>query len=118
MIGSKYLLAAALVAAPALTQAAETVYSFDSVTGIEHRQQEVLVTGVVVGDSAPTTITLPWSTTELHPYNRCDQLFNVVLNQSGAYRLIVVTDIKTIFEGPGIPRDVLYFKRCAAELKP
>ena len=116
MIGNKCMLAAALALAPLATQAAETVYSFESVTGIEHRIQEVLITGVLINNSTPTTVTLPWPANASPPHPRCEQLFDVVLSQPGAYRLTVVTDTKIVYEGGGTPTEVLFLKRCASEL--
>lgn len=118
MIGNKYILAAALACAPLATQATETVYTFDSVTSIEHRAADILITGVLVNDATPTTVTLPWGVGEI--YNRCDRVFNVVLGQPAAYQLTVATVIvmKPTMP-PGSPdTPVLTFARCKSTVKP
>lgn len=119
MIGKKYILAAALACAPFATQAAETVYTFDSVTGIEHRQNEVRIKGILLNHTTPTTVVLPWWTLPYH-YEHCPNVFNVVLSQPAAFTLTVVTELVT--EPPmhpgAPPMEVLHFRGCSADRKP
>lgn len=117
MIGNKSVLVAALVFASFATQAAETVYTFDSVTAIKHRIYQVSITGVLVNDSTPTTVTLPWND-GLNPQARCERLFNVVLSQPATYRLTVVTDVVTQPDPIGNPTQVVVFVGCEATAQP
>jgi hypothetical protein len=113
MIGNKYILAAALACAPFTTQGAETVYTFDSVAGIEHRSAEVRITGLLANATTPSTVTLPWSSGSL--FTRCESVFNAVLSMPGAYSLTVVTETRVVPD-PTFPS--LVFVRCSSELKP
>jgi hypothetical protein len=116
MFGKKYILSAVLACAPLVSHAAETVYTFDSTLAVEHTGSEVLISGILVNDTVPTTVTLPWLTGGLH--DRCEKVFNVVLSQPAAYTLTVATEMKTVGGIPGNPpSQQLFFTRCRAELK-
>lgn len=122
MIRHKCLLAAAFAFAfaPLATQAAETVYTFDSVTGIEHASTSTLIVrGILVNDTAPTSVSLPWGSGAA-PFDRCEKLFNVVLAEPAAFTLTVTTDIELRYVGPPpeTVTQVLVFKRCHADRKP
>lgn len=112
MMSCRYLLAAILACGPLASQAAETAYTFDSVAGVEHRYNEIRITGVLVNDTTPTTVTLPWGSSSL--YERCDRLFNIVLSLPGVYNLTVVTETRVVPD-PTIPS--LVFNRCSSMSK-
>ena len=112
MIGKKYILAAVLACAAFATQAAETAYTFDTLTGIEHRSNEVRLTGVLVNDTVPSTVSLP-SFGGGGLYDRCARAFENMLSLPGTYILTVVTDALP----PPSPTPVI-FVRCSLNFKP
>jgi len=118
MIGNKYILAAMLACAPLATQAAETVYTFDSVSGIEHLGDSVVITGIRVNDTVPSSVSLPWAAGQR--FDRCEKLFNVVLAAPAEFTLTVATELVTTWVGPPPERQVtiLVFNRCRADRKP
>jgi len=116
MFGKKYILSAVLACIPFVSHAAETVYTFDSPLAVEHTSSEVLISGILVNDTVPTTITLPWLSGGL--YERCEKVFNVVMSQPAAYTLSVATEMRPVAGFPGSPpTQQLFFTRCRAELK-
>ena len=120
MIGKKYTLAAVLACTTFAAQAAETIYTFDTVTGIQHRQNDVVIRGTLVSDATPTSVTLPWSqiTYPYTQYTRCADVFNVVLSNPAAFTLTVTTELVTEQSPLGGTTTTLYFRSCSADRKP
>jgi hypothetical protein len=116
MIGNNCFLAAALAFGPLAVQASDT-YTFDSITGIEHVQRQVLITGVLVNDSTPTTIAVEWTSSRGGPVTRCEALLSVVLSQPAAFRLTVTTQAENVVEN-GVPLTLDILKSCASQVKP
>lgn len=116
MIGSKRVLATALLAlSPFAAQAVETNYVFDHVSAVRARLSNVTITGILVGDSVPTSVTTPSG----GPTERCDRLFNLVLSQPGAYTLTVTIDTSFVtLPGDPTPVPLNTFVGCTVELKP
>jgi len=85
----KSLLASVLACASFAAHAAETVYTFDSVTRVEQRGS-LLITGVLVNETTPTTVTVPLSSGLLT--ESCLDLVNTVLARPEGYTLSVVTE--------------------------
>jgi hypothetical protein len=112
MTFNRHVLAAVLACAPLAAQAAETSYTFDNVTGIEHRGSEVRLTGVLVNDTLPSTVALPSFGGGGH-YDRCARAFESTLSLPGMYNLTVVVDTLP----PPSPTPVV-FVRCSLTLKP
>jgi hypothetical protein len=109
MMSSKYLLATLLAVASFSTQAAETDYTFDSVSKVKHRSSSIAITGVLVGDSAASTVTIPGSAF----FERCDKVLNLMMSSPGAYILTVTTEIFV-----SNPPPYTAFVGCSLELKP
>ena len=103
-------IAALFLSASFGAQAAETVYTFDSVTEFAHRQSYFDITGVLTNTTAPTTVSVPNG----GPFERCRDLFNLVLAHPGIYRLSVVTEPYT--DGSGIT--FTNFIRCSVSQIP
>ena len=119
MIGKKYIFAAVLASAPLATYA-QNVYTFENVVAIEHRPNQVLITGDLFDDIQRRTITLPLDSASGYGnmYERCDRVFNVVLSQPAAYDLTVVTELLFFPGNPGETGTVkLVFTSCRANLK-
>lgn len=119
MIGKKYILSAVLACAPLATHAAETFYSFSSVSSIEHTSGELEIIGTLLNNTA-AIVTLPWEIgyASGSVYERCEKVFNVVLSQPEAYALTVATEVQTIPGHPGFPDTLkLVFTRCRAHVK-
>lgn len=113
-MGNRYLLAALLAAVSFSTQAtAETNYKWDSVSAIKYAVVGSTVTGVIVGDSTPSTVTIPVATTE-----RCDKVLELMITSPGVYTVTYTTNI--LYTNPpfGDPVPYLAFTGCTLELKP
>lgn len=110
MFGTKYLFAAVFAAAPLASHAAETVYTFDRIIAVEHDPGDVLVTGTLVDDTTPTTVSFPYT----GPLERCEKLLNVALTQPDTYTLTMVTDSRVNSWG----EPYLTFTRCKLQRKP
>jgi hypothetical protein len=117
MIGNKYLLAAILASSPLAAQATEDVRTFESITGIEHTSRQILLTGVLVNDSTPTTLAVEWPSFQGVPHTRCEALFNLVLSQPAELRLVVVTEVVNVVEN-GVPLQLNVLRRCASQVTP
>jgi len=105
------LLVAALLASGPL--AAETTYVFDSVVRIEQRATTTLITGLLLNEPTPTTVTIPAATGQFT--ERCDKLFNTVLGRPEAYTVTVVTNV--VLHGPSnLP--LLELVACSTDVKP
>ena len=114
MIGKKYILAAVLACAPQASPADEASYTFDSVTAIEHGSSSGLViTGVLVNDTVPTTLAIPLYGSGSY-FDRCADLYNVVLSLPSVYNLTVTVDINPN-PSPGFP--AMTFRGCKATAK-
>jgi len=111
MFRNKYLLATLLAAAAVTAHAAETSTTFDSVSSIQHRSSTIVITGILINDTVPTTVSFPAGGGG-GVDNRCDRLFGIMLTQPGVYTLTVTTDVSG-----GTPLPVPYFAGCWLELK-
>lgn len=116
-MGNKRLLASALLMiSPLAAQATETSYTFDSVSAVRERNSNISITGVLVGETSPTTISAP---TGSGPTERCDRLYNLVLSQPGAYLLTVTIDVSyTTLPPDPTPILTTLFVGCQVALKP
>lgn len=113
-MGNRYLLATLLAAVSFSTQAvAETNYKFDSVSAIKYTQSNLLVTGVIDGDSASSTVTFPgWGA------EHCREFLNLMVTSPGTYFVTLTTD--TLYTNPpfGDPVPYLAFVGCNLDVKP
>src|SRR5262245_38266098 len=79
---------------------AETAYTFDSVTGIVHRQGATTqITGVLVNDTAPTSVTINYQNSTTSVFDRCLNFYTLMLSSPGIYRLAVATEPYTDLAG-------------------
>ena len=102
---------AALLLSASVGAQADTIYTFDSVTGIGHRQSNLDLTGVLINNTAPTTVTVPAQLAGGH-FERCVTFFNLMLTNPGTYRLTVVTESHV---DPSLGITVTNFVRCGLE---
>jgi len=105
MFGNKRLLAAALALAPLATQAAETSYTFNSVSMIRQRPSSTTITGILIDDNLPMTVSFPAGGTPNFT-DRCERLFGSMLDQPGTYLLTVTVDVTTPVPTPTNPNPV------------
>jgi hypothetical protein len=91
---TRFLSAIALLAMATSAMATPTLYVFDSVSKFELRTTQVVVTGVLQGNTLPTTLTiLDQSTSDnRHVVNRCMPVFLTMAEKTGRYLLHVVVD--------------------------
>jgi hypothetical protein len=113
-MNKKCLLATFLAVAPFAAQAVEVSYTFDSISAIKQRGNNTSITGILINDSVPTTVSLPTGSTAV-PNERCDRLYVLMLDQPGKYTLTVTKDIPTPTGGPPMPESLL---GCTLEAKP
>jgi hypothetical protein len=111
MFRNKYLLATLLAAATVTAHAAETDTTFDSVSSIQHRASTIVITGILVNDTVPTTYSFP-SGGGGGVDERCDRLYGVMLTQPGVYTLTVTTTLSS-----GTPLPMPIFAGCRLQLK-
>jgi hypothetical protein len=90
MIGLKRVVpcAALLISSSFAAQAVAATYAFASVTGIQYGAS-ILVTGVLVNDTASTTITLPSAGSA--DSDRCKGFIFAMISTPGTYTLTLVT---------------------------
>lgn len=116
-MGNKSLVASALLMiSPLAAQATENSYLFDSVSAVRIRSASTSITGILVGESSPTTVNAPTNTALT---DRCEKLYSLVLSQPGAYLLEVTIDTSFLTIPPSTtPTQVITFVGCEASLKP
>ena len=93
-------------------QATETS-TFAFLTGIEDTGSRISLTGVLVGTTTPTTLTLPVGIRD-----RCANFFFAMLSNPGTYNLSVVTDTETVPQPVGPPVTVTEFTNCRLDRVP
>lgn len=87
--------AAVLLAASFAAQATDTTYTFTSVTGVLYGANTSL-TGVLAGNTVPTTVALPMSGLDY-----CANFVFAMLSNPGTYVLTVVADTEVDQTLPG-----------------
>jgi hypothetical protein len=117
MLSNKRLLAASFLAiSPFAAHAVETTYVFDSVSAVRESNSNFSITGILAGDSTPTTLTTP---TSAFPTERCDRRINLALSQPGTYTLTLTIDRSYVVIPPGTTSSLITsFVACTLELKP
>jgi hypothetical protein len=92
MIGLKRVApcAAILISSSFAAQAVAATYAFASVTGIQYGA-DISVTGVLVNDTAPTTITLPKAGPAASDLDSCKGFVFSMISTPRTYVLTVVT---------------------------
>lgn len=117
MIRNKNFWAAALLTiSPLAAHAVETNYVFDSVISVRERDSNVTITGILVGETTPTSVVAPVNS---GPVERCDRLYGQVLSQPGVYLLTVTIDTSYVTMPPDpTPMLVTKFVGCTLSLKP
>ena len=109
MIRSKRVLAmAGLLLASSTAMAVDTTYTFTSVTKLESRSADVLLTGVLVNDTVPSTATIP------SPNQLCSGYMDTVLKNPGAYVLSITTNFTQFPNGTSS----FTTTRCSVEVAP
>src|SRR5688572_885642 len=93
---STLLLASVAAQATDTTPPTDRILIFDRISRVEHSAGTVL-TGVLVGDPIPSTITVPASDTVIG--NRCAKHYDRMLEQQGVYTL-TLTIRTTLLTGP------------------
>lgn len=85
MIRSMFALA--MLVATSSSMAAPTSYVFDSVSKFDFGVSQISVTGILQGDTAPTTLTWADSTTAdfRHAGNRCVPVLLTMIEKPGRY---------------------------------
>jgi hypothetical protein len=101
--------AALLLSSSFAAQAVETTYAFGNVIAIDYGTS-LSITGVLLNNSAPTTITLPMG---LSIFDRCQDFIVAMINNPGSYRLTIAFDSQP---NPLDPNNSLYsLTRCRLE---
>lgn len=117
MIRSQYLLATLFATATFAAHAAETSYTFDSVTRIQQRASTTSITGILASDGTLATVSFPLGGTNL--WERCEQWYGIMVSQPGSHTLTITTDVIYVDSpGGGAPVPVTTFVGCSLEPKP
>jgi hypothetical protein len=110
MTRMKNALGAALLLIP-FAAGATTTYTFDSLSKIQYGGGATLVTltGILLGDSAPSTVAVPSGLTE------CEGFYKEALSTSGKFLLNLTTDLLP----PSLPggSSTLVLVSCSLERK-
>src|SRR5579862_4187538 len=80
--------AALLLSSSFAAQADTTTYAFTSVTGIQY-DGGTSITGVLVGATAPATVTIP-----VTPTDNCAGFIMAMISTPGTYSLTIVKDVE------------------------
>jgi hypothetical protein len=93
---TRVLSAASLLCASVAAHAVDDSYAFASISGVQHAMDSTTtttITGVLVNDSTPTSLSLPANVGVVG--DRCAKYYDVMLEQPGVYALSVTVRTTT-----------------------